>query len=50
MSAHSMPAATRGQPMRSALLGFFAWILLMGGAGAREAVDLELVLAVDISG
>lgn len=36
--------------MRRALLGFLAWIFAMSSAGASEPVDLELVLAVDISG
>jgi hypothetical protein len=36
--------------MRSALLGFLAWVLAASGAVAGERVDLELVLAVDISG
>lgn len=36
--------------MRRALLGFLAWILFLAPATAAEPVDLELVLAVDISG
>jgi hypothetical protein len=36
--------------MRSALLGLLAWIFAVSGAVATESVDLELVLAVDISG
>jgi Protein of unknown function (DUF1194) len=36
--------------MRQALLGLLAWVIVLGAAGAGEPVDLELVLAVDISG
>ena len=36
--------------MRQALLGLLAWAMVLGAAEAGEAVDLELVLAVDISG
>ncbi|MSP48847.1 MAG: DUF1194 domain-containing protein [Alphaproteobacteria bacterium] len=36
--------------MRRAFLGLIAWIFVMGSAAAGERVDLELVLAVDISG
>ncbi len=36
--------------MRQALLGLLTSVMVLGSAGAMEPVDLELVLAVDISG
>ena len=36
--------------MRRALLVLLSFILTMGAAAANERVDLELVLAIDISG
>ena len=36
--------------MRKALLGLLTWILAIGPAAAIERVDLELLLAIDVSG
>lgn len=36
--------------MRLALMGFLAWIIFLAPAATAEPVDLELILAIDISG